>query len=312
MKFIIKLIKPLIIPAAAMILLLILYVCGYVVVPEGIEFGTSGTSKGWSAVATGIEKTDSGGLRIDLIIRNETGDWSAMQAIEGRAAVLSSGEGKTTDCPEVFVGTGGHRVAPDFRMCGFQSGKKSEPVMQMICVECPKAQISPGSKLSIAYSYVTGKYNYYEKDTNKVEATLEVDLDNVTTAVTYPVAAPVENLIRKPDIEIAALNEVVLTLTGITRTEEGLQFSWQTFNPGEYPSYVHIGNPPVIGADGILYGFYISPDIPSVPITPPGKFAEWTTEVAVPHGVKGLYILLSVESGKARLFTNYCLDITDR
>ncbi|MBN1698566.1 MAG: hypothetical protein JW881_13710 [Spirochaetales bacterium] len=66
------------------------------------------------------------------------------------------------------------------------------------------------------------------------------------------------------------------------------------------------------GADGILSGFYISPNRPSVPITPAGKSAEWSTEVAVPGDVKGLYIMLSVESGKQRLFTNYCIDITDK
>ena len=63
---------------------------------------------------------------------------------------------------------------------------------------------------------------------------------------------------------------------------------------------------------GVVYGFYESPDIASVPITPAGKTAEWTTEVAVPEEVKGLYIMLSVESGKQRLFTNYCIDITDK
>jgi len=255
MKFITKLIKPLLIPLAALLLLLILYVSGYVVVPEDIGFGVSITSKGWSAVATGIEKTDSGGLRIDLIIRNETGDWSAMQAMAGKAAVLTDKDGKTINCPTVFVGTGGHRLAPDFRIRGFQGGKKSEPVTQMIYVECPQAFISPGSKLSIEYSYVTGQYNYYEKDANKVAAILEVDLDNVTKDIKYPIATPGEGLIQEPNVEITALNDVVLTLTGMTRTERGLQFTWQTFNPGEYQTYVHIGNPPVIGEDGILYGF---------------------------------------------------------
>jgi hypothetical protein len=141
---------------------------------------------------------------------------------------------------------------------------------------------------------------------------LEVDLDNVTKDIKYPIATPVEGLIQKSNAEIPALNEVVLTLTQITRTERGLQFKWQTVNPGAYPTYVHIGNPPVIGENGILYGFYQSPDIASVPITAAGKSAEWTTEVAAPKEVKGLYIMLSVESGKQRLFANYCLDITDK
>jgi hypothetical protein len=111
--------------------------------------------------------------------------------------------------------------------------------------------------------------------------------------------------------EIVALNDVVLALAAVERTDSGLQFSWRTTNPGEYPTYVHIGNPPVIGADGILYGYYETPDIVSVPITPAGASADWTTEVAVPAEIGGLYIMLSVESGKARLFANYAIDITE-
>jgi hypothetical protein len=68
----------------------------------------------------------------------------------------------------------------------------------------------------------------------------------------------------------------------------------------------------VIGADGIFYGLYESPDIASVPITPAGDKAEWTTNVAVPQDVKGFYIMLSVESKKQRLFVNYAVDVTDK
>jgi hypothetical protein len=119
-------------------------------------------------------------------------------------------------------------------------------------------------------------------------------------------------LIQQADTEIVAINDVVLLLTAVERTDTGLLFTWQTSNPGGYPSYVHIGNPPVIGADGIIYGYYETPDIVSVPITPAGDKAEWTTEVAVPQDAAGLYILLSVESGKQRLFANYAVDISDR
>jgi hypothetical protein len=49
-----------------------------------------------------------------------------------------------------------------------------------------------------------------------------------------------------------------------------------------------------------------------VPITPAGDTAEWTTEVAVPQDAKGLYIMLSVESGKQRLYANYAIDIADQ
>jgi hypothetical protein len=46
--------------------------------------------------------------------------------------------------------------------------------------------------------------------------------------------------------------------------------------------------------------------------TPAGGTAEWTTKVAVPKDGKGLYILLSVESGKQRLYANYTIDVTDK
>jgi hypothetical protein len=50
----------------------------------------------------------------------------------------------------------------------------------------------------------------------------------------------------------------------------------------------------------------------SVPITPAGDKAEWETEVVVPQDATGLYILLSAESGKQRLYANYVIDITDK
>jgi hypothetical protein len=289
---------------------LLLFACDYIVLPEDIESSAAAASQGWSALATNVGQSEAGDLHIDLTLRNDTGDWSAMQAVANKPAVLAAGDGKTSNCETVWVSSGGHRLAPGFQMRGFIAGTKAEPKTQLIYVECKDAEAAPGSKLAIDYSYVTGEYNYYYPETNKVEATLEVNLDEVATDLNYPIAAPVEGLIQQPGGEIIAINKVILTLTDIMRTDKGLQFKWQTSNPGEYPAYVHIGNPPVIGADGILYGFYESPDLTSVPITPAGEKAEWTTEVAVPQDVKGLYIMLSVESKKQRLFVNYAVDVT--
>jgi hypothetical protein len=298
--------------ALALAFILLLCACDYIVLPEDLDSPTSGDSKGWSAVATSVGTSDAGDLRIELAIRNETGDWSAMQATADKPAVLKGGDGKTTNCDTVFVGTGGHRLAPGFQMRGYIAGTKAQPTTQLIYVECKGAQAAPGSTLSIDHSYVTGQYNYYYPDANKVNATLEVNLDEVAADPTYPIAEPVEGLIHKADAEILALNDVVLLLTAVERTDTGLQFAWRTSNPGEYPTYVHVGNPPVIGADGIIYGRYETPDIVSVPITPAGDKANWTTQVVVPPAATGLYILLSVESGKQRLFANYAVDITDK
>jgi hypothetical protein len=225
------------------------------------------------------------------------------------SAVLTS-DGKNTNCDTVFVNTGGHRLAPGFQMRGYTLGTKTEPVTQPIYVECEGTDVTPGSTLTIPYTYVTGQYNYYEQGKNNIEDNLAINLDEITPDMVYPVFEEAEGLIQESNIEIVAINKIILTLTEIQRTDDGLQFSWNTFNPGEYPSYVHIGIPPVIGADGILYGFYETPDIVSVPITPATDEAAWTTTVMVPQNVKGFYIMLSVETGKARLFANYAVDIT--
>ena len=291
---------------------LLLCACDYIVLPEDLDSYDSQSSEGWGAVVTNVGKSDSGDLHIDLTIQNKTGDWSAMQAAAAKPAVLNAGDGKTTSCDTVFVGTGGHRLAPGFQMRGYVGGTKAEQKTQLIYVECKGAEAAAGSTLAIDYSYVTGEYNYYSPDESKVDATLEVKLDEVATDLTYPVAEAIEGLIQKPGTEITAINNVALVLTAVERTAASLRFTWQTSNPGEYPTYVHVGNPPVIGADGIIYGFYETPDIVSVPITPAGDKADWTTETAVPQEVKGLYILLSVESKKQRLFVNYAVDITDK
>ncbi|MEJ2263004.1 MAG: hypothetical protein P8X95_06135, partial [Anaerolineales bacterium] len=161
--------------------------------PEGLEASDASgkESAGWSALATGIGESGSGNLHIDLALRNNTGDWSAMRAAEGEPAVLTAG-GKNTDCDTVFVSSGGHRIAPGFQMRGYITGTKAEPTTQLVYVECAGAQVASGSRLSIPYSYVTGQYNYYEQDKNKVDSKLEIDLDDVATDLTYLVAVPVD------------------------------------------------------------------------------------------------------------------------
>jgi hypothetical protein len=291
--------------------ILFAHACVYIVLPEGIELeSTNAEHAGWSGFVTNLGNSETGNLHVDITIRNNTGDWSAMKATEGKPALLTS-DGQTTNCDTVFVSTGGHRLAPGFQMRGYFAGTKWEPMLQHIYVECAGAEAMPGSKLSIPYSYVTGPYNYYEQNKNKVDDKIEVNLDEVVTDLTYPIANPVDELIQKPEVGIVSLNKVVLTLLDVQRVDNSLQFVWQTSNPGEYPTYVHIGNPPVIGDDGILYGYYETPDIVDAPITPSGDMADWTTEVAVPEDVRGFYMMLSVESGKARLFENYAIDITD-
>jgi len=235
-----------------------------------------------------------------------------MRATEAKPAVLTTSDGKTTDCDTVFISTGGHRLAPGFQMRAYTAGSKATPEIQNIYVECKGATASAGSQLSIDYVSFGGILDDYDPEANKTEGQLELSLDEVVTDLIYPVAAPVEGLIQGADVSITGLSDNVVTLVDAQRTDTGFQFTWQNFNPTKFPLKTHIGTPPVIGADGVLYGFYESLDIVEIPLTPSNESAEWTTEVAVPQDVKGFYILLSVESNKPRTYVSYVLDISDK
>jgi len=289
---------------------LLLAGCGYIVTPEDESSPTPTTSAGWTAVATKVDAV-AGGLHVDVTIRNDTGAWSAMQATPGEPAVLTKSDGTSANCTDVFVGTGGTTLAPGFQVRGYTGGTKAKPATQLLSVDCAGASAAAGSKLSIAYSYVTGAFNYYTPSA-PTSAKLTVDLDKVAAGLTYPVAAPVDGVIEKADAKIIAINKCTLALTSATRTADGLELGWQTTNPTEYPTYVHIGTPPVVGSDGIIYGFYESPHLADAPISPAGGSATWTTKVAVPKDDTGLYILVMVESEQQKNFISHAIDITDK
>jgi DnaJ domain len=100
--------------------------------------------------------------------------------------------------------------------------------------------------------------------------------------------------------------------TDAKRTATGLELEWQDYNPSEYPNYVHIGTPPVIGADGIICGLYEDPSIADATIALSKATAEWTTSVTVPNNASGLYVLVSVETGQSKYFVSHVIDITDK
>jgi hypothetical protein len=233
-----------------------------------------------------------------------------MEAAAGRPALLTSG-GKTANCDTVFVSTGGNYLAPGFQMRGYTGGTVAEPKTQLLYVECKGVTAAPASKLSIDYNYVTGKYNYYVA-VKPVSEKLVVNLDEVASDLKYPLADPIEGLVEPADAKIVAINDCILTLTDAKRTDTGLELAWETNNPGAYPTYVHIGIPPVIGSDGIIYGFYTDPTLADAPITLPSQKANWTTSVAVPQDTTGLYILVSVETKQQKNFTSHVVDITNK
>jgi hypothetical protein len=289
------------------------FACVYVVLPEGLEASDADGGSGvWSAVVTNVGQSDAGDLHIDITIRNDTGDWSTMHAVEAQPATLTTGDGKTTNCETVFVGTGGHRLAPGFQMRGYTVRNESELEPQLLYVECAGVTAATGATLSIDYVNFNGILDDYDPEANKSEGVLELNLDEIVTDLTYPVAAPVDGLIQETGSNILALSENVVTLLDVQRTEAGFQFTWQNFNPTKFPLKTHIGIPPVIGTDGIIYGVYETLDIAPIDITPPNENMQWTTEATAPADIKGFYILLSVESNKPRTYKNYALDISDK
>jgi hypothetical protein len=291
---------------------LLSFACRYIVVPADLLVTpTSVASKGWSAIVTDVSKSDAGDLHIGLTIKNNTQDWSAMQADNGKPAILTTKDGKKTNCDTVFVGTGGISLAPGFQVRGYTGGTKTAAKTQFLYVECKDAEATSGSKLTIGYSYVTGPYDLHVP-TVPVSGKMELDLDQVAKDVKYPVATPMAGLIEKAGDKITAINNFTLTLTGVKRTDNGLELKWQDGNPSDYANYVHIGIPPVIGADGILYGLYEDPSIADATIALPHATAEWTTTVAVPKNVTGLYVLVSVETRQSKYYVSHAIDITDK
>lgn len=303
-------------PRKIMIPLLILInllvsACVYVVLPEGLDFKAAEVSKGWGAVVTHVSQTGAGDLRIDLTIRNETGNWSTMKAVEGKPAVHTSGSGARSNCDTVFVGTGGHRLAPGFQMRGYTGGTKLEQKIQLLYIECKGVEHSPGSTVSIDYISYNGELDYYHQDDRSAGGTLKLDLDQVEANLTYPIFEAVDGLIQPPDLQVIALSDNVISLLAAQRTAEGVEFQWQNTNPTEFALKIHIGNPPVIGSDGIIYGYYEIMDLASTPLTPAGGSVNWITKAAVPSEVENCYILLSVESKNMRLYVNYAVELSD-
>ena len=285
--------------------------CVYIVLPEGYETSreNSNGSTGWSAVATNIEKSESGDLHIDITIRNETGDWSAMNSMDDKPALLTN-SGKSISCDTVFVSTGGHRLAPGFQMRGYTAGTTAEPVTQLIYVECAGAEATAGSILTIPYSYVTGQYNYYEQDKNKIEANLEINLDEVKTDLVYPIAEQIDGLIQQPDIEIVAINKVILTLTECSVPRVIYN------SPGRHLIPVNTQHMCISAIHRLLVmmGYYM--DTTKHLILYLSRSHQQVVQqngqpkYRFPQNVDGFYIMLSVETGKARLFANYAIDIT--
>lgn len=299
---------------ALLVYAFISFACIYIVFPEGLEapeIEEGAEFKVWNAVVTNVSASDAGDLHIDLTLRNDTGEWSTMQAVADKPAVFTASDGKTTNCDTVFVGTGGHRLAPGFQMRGYTVQNEDQLETQLLYVECKDA-VSPGSKLSMEYVSFSGDLDDYAPELNKTEGTLEINLDEVVADLTYPIASAVDGLIQEPGISITGLSDNVVTLLDVQRTDTGFQFNWQNFNPTKFPLKTHIGTPPVIGSDGILYGLYESLDIVPIPLTPSKEKMEWTTEVAVPQDVKGFYILLGVESKGPRKYVFYVFDISDK
>jgi hypothetical protein len=303
---------------AVMVLGLAVVGCDYIVPPIDFSTPTPALSgQGWGAIVTGVSESN-GALHVDLSLRNDTGDWSAMN-VAASTAEVTDGSGKTSSCSTAFVGTsvfvndGGWFLPPGFIMKGYTSGSQAAPVTQLNYVECAGVAKAAGLKLAIRYTYITGPFNYYVPS-HKTSGTFSLDLDKVVTDAKYPVAQNVAGYEPvKPGAEIVAINKTIVQLTDVKRTDAGFQFSWKSTNPSTDQAYIHIGIPPVIGADGIMYGFYRSPHLTDDLITPAGGgTATWTTSVAVPKDVTGFYILVPVETKQQKYFVDHVVDITDK
>ena len=266
--------------------------------------------EGWTLIPLNIA-SDNGIVRIDFAARNDSEDWGSIEAAspEDKPTVLTK-DGKDYTCDTVQVTSDGHYLPPGFQMQGFISKREGK---QTLYVECQVDGEVTGGSLVIPYTLTRGEYDYYEKGENVFETQFEVDLSQSPATLTYPlVSSEPEVEVHSLTEEIATLNKTTLKNTGVNRSGDEISFQWQVTNPGEYGTKVHIGRPPAIGNDGIVYGVRVSPDIVDVDTAKPdGGISEFETMIEVPSDVEGLYMLLSVEQSRERLFANYLVDLTD-
>ena len=103
-------------------------------------------------------------------------------------------------------------------------------------MECKIATTTPGSSLSIDYVSYNGILDDYAPEANSVEGTLQLNLGEIVTNLSYPIATPVEGLIQDAGGSITALSENVITLLDVQRTATGFQFKWQNFQPNQIPA----------------------------------------------------------------------------
>jgi hypothetical protein len=300
--------------AALVVLGLLVAGCDYIVPPISFDTPTPVAGHGWTATVTGVSDAQ-GSLHVDLALRNDTNDWSAMDVAASRANVTDS-SGKSSDCATAFVGTSvfvnssGWFLPAGFVMKGYTGGTVDKPQTQLIYVECAGVTKAAGEKLSISYSYITGPFNYY-RASRATRGTLTLDLGKVVTDTKYPIAEKVAGLaLNKSDEAIKGINDCTVQLTDVKRTDTGFEFDWKSTNPSIAQAFVHIGIPPVIGADGVMYGFYQSPHLSDSPITPSGGTATWSTTISVPKDETGFYILLPLETQQQKYFVDHVIDIT--
>lgn len=268
------------------------------------------TIEGWTLIPINIE-SGNGVLRVDLAVRNASDDWGSIAAADPaeKPTVLTK-DGEQYNCDTVQVSTDGHYLPPGFQMQGYISKREGK---QTLYVECKVDDSSADGTLSIPYTLTRGEYDYYEKGENVFESQFAVDLGQSPATLTYPLASAEPKVdVHSLTEEIVALNKTTLKNTGVNRSGDEILFQWQVTNPGEYGTKVHIGRPPILGNDGIIYGARVSPDIVDVPMAKPdGGTSEFETTVEVPKDVEELYLLLSVEQSRERLFANYLIDLTD-
>ena len=293
---------------------ILLAACGYIVTPAGTRGqrrrprGRCRNGRRWPAGHADA----AGDLHVDLTIKNETGDWSAMQVAPSGAVVLTTSDGKSTPCGTIFVGTGGTSLAPGFQVRGYTGGTKAKPVTQLLSVECPGAAPAAGSRLAIDYTFVAGEFNYYSP-TRPVSAKLVVDLDSPSRGphLSRDRIRPPGLVSRRRPIRSKAINKGALMLTAVDRTADTVEFTWDTQNPPSIPSTSISGSH---RSSARTVSSTVATRVRTSPIPPsPAKGSAPVEDGASrsPPMSPGC-IVPSVESKQQKLFVSHAIDITDK
>ena len=167
--------------------------CVYIVLPEDMEViggaGTGGEPGVWTGVVTNVSRSEAGDLHVDV---DDTERYWRLEHDAGRGR--QTGDAHDQRWKNHFFAIrflsvpAGIDWLPVFKCAVTPLGKMVRLQPQPLYVECKGATAAAGSNSRSTMKVLAEFWMTMTPEANKTEGTLELNLDEVVTDLTYPIA----------------------------------------------------------------------------------------------------------------------------